>query len=307
MIYLTHRPRAPLSHAVEVLWLYSGYQPPHQLERVLPSGRVEMVINLREDVLRCYHPETFRLQKKLRGVILAGPRQEVQIVDTAQQLEIMGVHFLPGGAHAMFGMPVDELRDLDVPLHDVWGEGAADAFRSRVAEAHTPQGKLLALEQALLERMPHSRQTHPAVLAALRRLDVEAPKVNLANLASEIGLSSRHFIDVFSNHTGLTPKVYARVRRFQSALKQVHAQTRPDWSDVAFDSGYSDQAHFIRDFKAFTGLTPSAYARLRGSDMHHVPVMERTKMCPIPVSATENIHESSPTPDPHPHATAHTC
>ena len=85
----------------------------------------------------------------------------------------------------------------------------------------------------------------------------------ISEIADGIGISSRRFIQLFSDQVGLTPKVFCRVRRFQQALHKVNGGGAIDWADLAAACGYFDQAHFIHDFRAFAGITPTAYLAAR--------------------------------------------
>ena len=90
----------------------------------------------------------------------------------------------------------------------------------------------------------------------------------------QTGLSHRRFIEVFRDQVGLTPKVYWRLQRFRQVLQRVHRAPRVEWADLALECGYYDQAHFIRDFRAFSGLSPSAYLAQRGEHLNHVPLSD---------------------------------
>lgn len=283
MIYLTRIPQAPLSMAVESLWLYCGYQPPHRLERVLPSGTAELILNIRADEFRCYNPDTLEMCDRLPGALIVGPKTGVQIIDTEQQLEVMGVHLRPGGMLALSRIPAGEFADEDVPLATIWGSFAAE-IQERIRFAQSPAARLQTLEVLLTQRMRSELVPHRMIPEALRRLEPDQAPVKLASLAASLGLSSRRFIEIFTSHIGIPPKIYARIRRFQRALRAIHGSTVPSWADLAFDCGWYDQAHMIRDFKQFSGLTPAEYGRLQGEHMLHVPVKERGQICPIPKS-----------------------
>lgn len=99
-------------------------------------------------------------------------------------------------------------------------------------------------------------------------------------LARDAGLSNRRFIDVFRFEVGVKPKLFTRVQRFQSVLRLVHRPDVPDWGQLALEHGYFDQSHLIRDFLAFSGLSPAEYLRhlrdLRKRGLHvkfnHLPL-----------------------------------
>jgi len=70
----------------------------------------------------------------------------------------------------------------------------------------------------------------------------------------------------------MAPKLYARVKRFQAVVETVQTLRDVNWTDIAAACGYFDQAHFIHDFRAFSGFTPTQYFALKGADLNHVPL-----------------------------------
>jgi transcriptional regulator GlxA family with amidase domain len=96
----------------------------------------------------------------------------------------------------------------------------------------------------------------------------------VADVTDRIGLSPRRFIQVFADEVGLTPKLFCRVQRFQEVLGLVERRRRVDWVQVALDCGHYDQSHFIHDFRAFSGLNPTKYLRIRGDHRNHVPLTD---------------------------------
>jgi AraC-like DNA-binding protein len=93
-------------------------------------------------------------------------------------------------------------------------------------------------------------------------------------VSGAVGLSQRRFIELFNEQVGLTPKVFCRVRRFQHAIRRAHRNRAINWSELAVDCGYFDQAHLIHDFQAFSGLTPAAWAAQRTNHLNHVPILD---------------------------------
>src|SRR5262249_25955700 len=94
----------------------------------------------------------------------------------------------------------------------------------------------------------------------------------VADVADTVGMSQRCFIERFRHEVGMTPKLFSRVQRFQAVVKAVHKLADVDWADVAAACGYFDQAHFIHDFKTFSGFTPAAYFARKSEHQNHVPL-----------------------------------
>lgn len=268
MIRLLRIPDPPLSEFVELLWLWEGYSQPHTFERLLPTGTQVLVVNLLEDRSRVYDRERLDRYETMRGAVVAGAYSEYSILDTAEQQATLGVQFRPGGAFPFFGLPADELQDRTVSLEDLWGAEAV-CLRDRILAAATPEERCRILEGALLARA-RSLARHPAVAFAVRELRRQR---TVASVLEQVGFSQRHFIQLFRRQVGLTPKLYCRVQRFQAVLHRLQGiGSEVDWAEVALSCGYFDQAHFIRDFRSFSGLTPSAYLAQRTGHLNHVPL-----------------------------------
>ena len=95
-----------------------------------------------------------------------------------------------------------------------------------------------------------------------------AVPAQIGHVAEAAGLSAGHFTRLFQEEVGLTPKQFARVRRFRTVLRRArtaHTAQRVNWAQLAADCGYYDQAHLIKEFHAFAGVCPSAYLRARSA------------------------------------------
>ncbi|MFL5692257.1 MAG: DUF6597 domain-containing transcriptional factor [Ktedonobacteraceae bacterium] len=267
----TYIPQPPLAAFVDVFWLYEGDAPQHTKERRLPDGTMELVVNLREDTLRVYDRQHHDQFQSFRGCMLSGMHTEFSVIDTACQAAIMGVHFKPGGAFPFLSLPASELRDTHVSLDMLWGATARDLYEQLLA-AQTPETRFRILEQSLLAHLARSWSRHPAVTFALSEFQNVSHMQTISAVTERIGLSQRRFIQVFYEEVGLTPKLFCRVRRFQEVLRLMGTGQRVKLAEIALASGYFDQAHFIHDFQAFSGLNPQAYLMHRGEHHNHVPL-----------------------------------
>jgi AraC-like DNA-binding protein len=258
MRLLSHRPSPRLSHFVDVLWLMEGPAPAHGRERVLPTATTELVIDLREE-------------SGLDAPVLSGAHSESFVIETAPQTAVIGVHFKPGGAFPFMKIPAGELCNASVGLDALWGSRAGE-LRERVLAAPTPRARLEALEGGLLAQAPRPLERHPAVEYALRAFGRESECPSVSAVVERTGWSHRRFVELFRDQVGLTPKRFCRVMRFQQALRAVHEGEEVDWADLAAGCGYYDQAHLIHDFRAFSGLAPTDYQRMRSEHRNHVPL-----------------------------------
>jgi AraC-like DNA-binding protein len=165
-----------------------------------------------------------------------------------------------------------ELQNNHVELEDLWGRSAAVELRERLLEVEAPEARFEVMEDCLLARFARPLERHPAVDYALTQFHRSAGVSSVSAVTDEIGLSSRRFIQLFSENVGYTPKLFCRILRFQQVLQEVHGKRSVDWADIALSCGYFDQAHFIRDFRAFSGINPTAYLAAYTEHLNHVPL-----------------------------------
>jgi AraC-like DNA-binding protein len=245
--------RGPLSPYIESLWLSEGYAQPHAREHVLPTGCMDLVMRLDGG-------------GRSSGVI-SGARSRSIVLDTSEPLSVIGVRFKPGGGAPFIRLPAGELQDTSVAPDDLWRDGAA-RLREQLFEAETSQGKLQTLERFLLARLQGAG--HAAVDYAVTQFQRSPTVVSVATVVERTGLSPRRFIAAFRDQVGLTPKVFARLCRFRRAIQVLQGRSQVDWVDTAVSCGYFDQSHFIHDFRAFSGMSPSRYLRNRTGALNHV-------------------------------------
>ena len=263
------KPAFPLSRFVEQLWYYQDQPKPHQKERLMPDGCACLIINLNQDETRLYDADDVSKMNRLSGCTVGGPRTECFVIDTNEQTCVIGASFRAGGAVPFLRLPSDELHNQQVDLEDLWGNLARE-LRERTLAAKSPEDKLRVVELALLERAAGMFTGQPVVEFAVESFLTAPATAKITQVADKTGFSSRRFIELFKQHVGMTPKLFCRVRRFQKVLRRITSGKPVNWSAVALDGGYFDQAHFIHDFRAFSGINPSKYlADYRDFPRHH--------------------------------------
>ena len=258
-------PAAPLSALVASIWDCDLPRQRHAFERLLPSPRAQLVINLAEDQTRVYE-EALRCTRNA-GAVLDAPSSRSQLIDTAEQVRVMGVVFHAGAAAPFFRERMDAIADGHADL-DAIAPGRATGLRERLLAAAGAPGRLRILHDWLLRQAPPGARTHPAVAHALRLIG--AGPLRIDAVAAGCGMAPRRFGELFRQEVGLSPKRHARLQRFHAALAAAGGEGRIDWAGLAADGGFHDQAHLVHEFRAFCGMTPTAWAAARGQWQRHV-------------------------------------
>jgi AraC-like DNA-binding protein len=268
--YRVHVRRTPcpaLRRYVKTLWVSREQPRPGGATRelVVPSGTIQLVFRLAHP-LRVFDSASDTEGRLVAHALIGGARAQAHIRDISQPIYSVGAQLMPGAGPVLLGLPADLLSGRHVALHDVWG-GESELIREQLHELTDPQRQLDLLEALLLDRLAHALPADPLVFHALAQL---ARGVQVATVVADSGFSHKHFIRRFERAVGLSPKLYTRVVRLARALPQLHGAS--SLAHAALHAGYSDQAHFTRDFRALSGLTPGAYLQLAPREGHHVPL-----------------------------------
>jgi AraC-like DNA-binding protein len=165
-----------------------------------------------------------------------------------------------GASGAVLGVPASVLAGRIVGLEELWGDAAARRLLERLAAAIDGVAAAKILDAAIAERVATDARpcSRLALEAADRLRDHSSIGASVNTVADELGVSERHLRRVFREAFGIGPKAFARLARFQRALRAASADGRVAWAAIAADAGYYDQAHLIAEFQAIAGAPPRA-------------------------------------------------
>ncbi|MFM9904205.1 MAG: DUF6597 domain-containing transcriptional factor [Pyrinomonadaceae bacterium] len=257
-IFNFYKPKPPLSKFVDIFWLFEGQNAEGRAEPILPTGRLELAINLRQDEMRFHDCDVSKTSARFSAAVVSGAHGQRFVPAAREELCVIGVHFKPGGAFPFLGLPASDLADTHIDLDLLWGP-LAGRLRERLCEAGTSDERFHLLEEALLDRLSCGFEHHYAIPAALEMFMNDHAGPVVRETAKHLELSERRFIQVFKTEVGMTPKLFSRIQRFQKTRVLIDRDPSPDWVSLAIDLGYFDQSHLIHEFREFSGLNPTDY------------------------------------------------
>jgi AraC-like DNA-binding protein len=252
-----YRPRPPLAEHVEFVghWRNGG---PNYTSRALPRGAATVIFDVGQRQRLDFYAADGHTRLKVPPAFITGPHNGSYITDIATDEPVMAIHFRPGGASPFFGIPLGDLEDVCIGVDEIWGRDGRE-LHERLIAAASVAARFGVVEEFLLSRARFSVRRHPGVAVAMAAVEAN-PSIRMADLRRLAGLSIKRMIALFRAEVGLPPKAYARVRRLQAALRQLGTGAA-DGARLAADIGYFDQAHFLREFRSFTAMTPTQYSR----------------------------------------------
>jgi AraC-like DNA-binding protein len=181
-------------------------------------------------------------------------------VTMAGPVDLFGVRFRPGCLPGFLALNAAQLTDDAVDLTNFWGQLAREAWQ-RLGEA-TPQNRIRILQEVLRAHTNGQIEIDPFIHHSVARIEAARGGLRIGDLERRTGLSGRQLERKFARYLGVSPKIFARVVRFKGVVAAAARPGQPDWARLAGDFGFADQPHLVREFKAFSGLTPEAYVKL---------------------------------------------
>lgn len=245
MNYQIHIPKGPLAHYVKCIWALEKICSPVE-EKILlpPTGCCEIIF----DLTGC------------RGWI-SGQRSQARTLETSGFSSLISLMLRPATCFMILGMPASELTDLSLDIHNIWGT-EVDLLTEKLCNTKNFNARVALIEEFLLQQVSGFQMDEESrVLNSVKILSENAGNCSIDFLARESGVSRRHMERLFRQIVGLSPKKFARVIRFQKCLDLLQHNNSLPLTELAYITGFSDQAHFNREFKNISSLSPAQYLR----------------------------------------------
>ena len=255
MHYTEFPPDPRLAGIVSCYWTLEGDGTPEEAAApILPDGHMELVFHYGDPFRRQIAEGRHEIQSR---ALLAGQMTGPVHLIPSGRAGVVGARFRPGGLYTVVHHPQHLFTDTIMPLEDV-AQDLVSEIAPRLEHAADAASRVAVLQRALLHRTRDVRDRGPVPLAVTRILS-SGGTVSIERVAGTCGISPRQLERAFREQVGLSPKLLARVTRFQSVFQAVETGRLTSGVMVALSCGYYDQAHFVRDFKAFAGDTPASF------------------------------------------------
>ncbi len=252
MSYRRLEPPTPLKHVIDCVWLVEDSSTTPEVQKIIPDGYVEIIFHFGD-------PFKIKLQDRWsrQALSLFAPQitRHFYLQNTGRT-EILGIKLLPTAAAHLLGVKMEYTSDTVVPLKALRNRALNRLEKEMRTESNMTARvtRLFQFFESLTDNLPNDH----IVDTAVQHIFETHGLVSVKELCRKAGIGERHLEKSFHRVVGISPKLFARIVRFNYVF-QVMEQKTADWADVVYRAGYYDQSHFIRNFKAFTGEDPSRY------------------------------------------------
>lgn len=172
-----------------------------------------------------------------------------------------GVDFKPGGLYRFLDIPMGEFTNSSLELKTV-SYSAFHQLAENIVNSMSIGEQIHIIEAFLLRHLDRINISQTPVLEALYTIKETSGGIRVNELADKLFISERSLRRLFHEQVGISPKTLCRITRLQSVMKHCSEGKQLDFLIAAYDSGYFDQSHFIKNFKEFCGYTPGRHRKL---------------------------------------------
>jgi len=257
MNYETYPPSPELEAIVKCHWILEvpdDMEAPKQ--RVIPDGCIEMCFILADDVKRFTSETDFIIQPR---AMVFGQITKPYYVQPTGEVNTFAVRFYPYGFANFISKPIQELADKETSLTELFGEELAKDLEQQIIEADSTQARIKAVEGFLLHRLKEQSVIDQIVTSTVEALSHSKGKQSITSILKSDPSKRRSLERKFAKQVGISPKQLGKIIRLQAALQLMLNHPDENLTQVAYESEYYDQAHFIKDFKELTGTSPKEY------------------------------------------------
>ena len=256
MIPKIFKPNSELANFVKCYWtLESSIEETPKRNTIVPDGTMKLIFHYGD--LYWHHPENGKSFLQPR-CFLIGQLTKPYIVEPIGKTGTFIVRFHPNGFLPFIKTPIKEMENKPIDLKELFGKKGEKLERD-VLDAVTTSDRIKIVEIFLLDLLKSKEVIDRIVNVTIETISKYKGQLSVNELSSQANLSRRMLARKFSSNVGLSPKQLSKIVRLQTSLKLLLQEEKTKLTDLAYENAYFDQAHFIKDFKEFTGITPKEF------------------------------------------------
>lgn len=259
MIFETHQLEQPFASLIESIFYFKNFKPNHSIERVVPTGHVFIIFELDGFERHTFDNETLEPNGNFKNVWVSGMHKNYLSISAHQNSEMLVIQFKTNGAYPFFEEAINELNNTVIDAQKLFGDDILK-LRHQIIDTVDISEKFKHVEHWLNQNYDSKKVPDASIVDILKLLKAKSVREN-SSITETYSKSQKHLINQFKTYFGLTPKVFHRLFRFNAILLQIQQKQDIEWSQIAYEFGYSDQSHFIKEFKEFSGFNPKEFIK----------------------------------------------
>lgn len=256
MNYKTYNPNVDLSAFVKCYWtLDAPKEIKQEKQRIVPDGCLEMIFHYGDFFKQYYEDGSFIFQPKC---FVFGQINIPLDIEPTGETGIFAVRFHPEGFTQFAHLPINTMENRAVSLQEIFGDDGIQLEKD-VLIALRNEDRIKVIETFLFKRLTNPESIDRIAKSSVELILLLNGQLSIDELSEHLKINRRQLERKFSSVIGLSPKQLSKIIRLQSTLKMLANKQFTSLTSMAYDGNYYDQAHFIKDFKEFTGVSPKKF------------------------------------------------
>jgi len=255
MRYQKFPPSAELKPFVECYFIWEGEAKESLDVQSPPSSFTAMVFNY-GDQYEAYQHSTARAV--VPKAFVCGLFTSNYHLVLKGKIGIVGIVFRPSALHNFFGIRMSQLVNSRMAL-ELLLQDKAQWLSAHIKEALNDKGRNQILEEFVLSHLPDAKPRLSVIDEAIELIDRHKGSISVEAVANQLKISRRYLEKKFLEKVGVSPKFYARIKRFSDLSNKVAHSKKFDWQDIVFENGLTDQSHLVKEFLEFNKMNPTDY------------------------------------------------
>lgn len=256
MKYIEYKPIDTISDYIQLIWVAESESQVdiYPREKILPDGIVEIIFHFGEPFVT-YNSNGEKI-KQPNAFAVSQMRKFIEI-ESEGEFGFVSIRFYPWGAHHFFDEPIKNFIDNTIDLKHLWSTNVLKILEKIKNVENTEKVKII--QQFLSECLHKYKKSTNYIDEVIKKIRETKAQDSVGLICQKTNLNYKQLERKFIATIGTTPKVFTRTTRFLHLCHHLNEYKNKPMAQLTYELGYFDQAHFIKDFKAFSGLTPKEY------------------------------------------------
>ena len=253
------KPSKILSQYIDYYYLLetSNISEYSSMHRVYPYGNIILVFHYKNPFFFQKRDQVATMEPQ---TVICGQQTSYYDLVPSGPIGMIFIVFHPHGARMFFNIPMNEIKDKNLTYEYIVSNEAL-IIEEQIQNANCIKDRIIIIENYLTKKLYQNYCDNKRIAVVMNKINHNKGQISIKYLANMACLSIKQFERMFSSFTGINPKLFLRIIRFQNIIKKINNKGLNDLTQIAYECGYYDQSHFINDFKAITDLTPTEYIK----------------------------------------------
>jgi AraC-like DNA-binding protein len=253
MLFKRFIPQKGLEKFVECYWVIESDDTIPAIQKIIPDGFPEIIFHYRAPY-QININGSWQLQS---SSLLAGQIKKYFFLQNSGASGVFGIKFKPPALTHLFNVSMNEFTDKVVAVNEV-NISSLTLLEHEIKSCSNYEEMIIATDKRLQAIVARVSAENTIIDRAIDIIFATAGTISITEIQKQLFITERHLQRIFQKYIGISPKFYTRIIRF-GQIFHLMQQANVSWLDITHRSGYFDQSHFIKDFKAFSGEDPSKY------------------------------------------------